>query len=147
MEDSKLPLRVWGWAIYLNMSNARRKELAGTGRGAVGKTAVVAAKDRGTKRVVDRTDRATLQGFVDEHVRPDAQLYTDDTSAYKGTGRPHESVKHTVAEYVRGQAHTNGVESFWSMLKRAHKQPDRFAGHSPRCNPAFQGGAVGICPF
>ena len=33
----------------------------------------------------------------------------------------HESVKHSVAEYVRGMAHTNGVESFWSMLKRAHK--------------------------
>ena len=32
----------------------------------------------------------------------------------------HEAVNHTVSEYVRGQAHTNGIESFWSMLKRAH---------------------------
>lgn len=31
-----------------------------------------------------------------------------------------ESVKHSVGEYVRGQAHTNGVESFWSMLKRGY---------------------------
>ena len=40
-----------------------------------------------------------------------------------GRGLPyhHEAVKHSVAEYVRGKAHTNGVESFWSMLKRAHK--------------------------
>ena len=35
-------------------------------------------------------------------------------------GRRHEAVKHTVGEYVRGMAHTNGMESFWSMLKRAH---------------------------
>ena len=54
-----------------NMSNAKRRELAGTGRGAVGKVAVVGAKDRATKRVVARvvesTDKLTLQGFVVEH--------------------------------------------------------------------------------
>ena len=33
----------------------------------------------------------------------------------------HESVNHTVGEYVKGQAHTNGIESFWAVLKRAHK--------------------------
>ena len=33
----------------------------------------------------------------------------------------HHAVKHSVGEYVRGMAHTNGIESFWSMLKRAHK--------------------------
>ena len=33
----------------------------------------------------------------------------------------HETVKHSVSEYVNGMAHTNGIESFWSMLKRAHK--------------------------
>ncbi len=32
-----------------------------------------------------------------------------------------ETVKHSAAEYVRGQAHTNGIESFWATLKRAHK--------------------------
>ena len=34
--------------------------------------------------------------------------------------RTHEAIKHSVKEFVRGQAHTSGVESFWSMLKRAH---------------------------
>ena len=57
-----------------NMSNARRKELSGTGRGAVGKTAVVGAKDRATNkvaaRVVDATDKRTLQGFVSRHAGP-----------------------------------------------------------------------------
>ena len=33
----------------------------------------------------------------------------------------HETVKHSVGEYVSGMAHTNGIDTFWSMLKRAHK--------------------------
>ena len=47
-------------------------------------------------------------------------MYTDEASAYEGLPRPHESVKHSASEYVRGQIHTNGVESFWSMLKRGY---------------------------
>lgn len=112
-----------------NMSTAKREALKGTGRGPVGKTAVVGMKDRETgqvvARVVDSVDKPTLTGFVDEHATGDATLYTDDTSAYGGTGREHETVKHSAAEYVRylegATIHTNGVESFWSMLKRAHK--------------------------
>ena len=48
-------------------------------------------------------------------------VYTDDARAYQGMPFDYETVKNSVAEYVRDQAHTNGVESFWSMLKRAHK--------------------------
>ena len=95
------------------------------GRGPVGKTAVVAAKDRDTgqvtARVVDSTDAATLQPFVVEHTEPGAQVYTDDHGAYRGIPSvEHKAVKHSVGEYVDGQAHTNGVESFWSMLKRGY---------------------------
>ncbi len=94
------------------------------GRGTVGKTAVVGAKDRATgqvaARVVEGTDKKTLQGFVKTHAAKGAKVYTDDASAYDGLEN-REAVKHSVSEYVRGQAHTNGVESFWSMLKRAHK--------------------------
>ena len=111
-----------------NMSNAKRKALAdaGLGRGPSGKVAVVGVKDRKTKRVaakvVTRTDGETLQGFVREHVEAGSTVYTDEASAYEGLHDfRHESVKHSVSEYVRGRAHTNGVESFWSMLKRAHK--------------------------
>ena len=107
-----------------NMSNAKRKELAGAGRGAVGKTAVVGAKDRASNqvsaRVVTSTDKPTLQGFVIEHTAPGATVYSDEASAYEGLPFTHEAVKHSVAEYVRGMAHTNGMESFWAMLKRAH---------------------------
>ena len=108
-----------------NMSKTKRKELADTGRGASGKTAVVGMKDRDsnkvTAQVVTDTDATTLQGFVTEHAAPNAKVYTDDAAAYKGTPFDHESVRHSVGEYVRDMAHTNGVESFWSMLKRAHK--------------------------
>ena len=108
-----------------NMSKAKRKELAGTGRGAVGKTAVVGAKDRDTNKVVaqvvEATDSVTLHDFVADTAEPGAVVYTDDAAAYEGIPNPHESVKHSVKEYVRGMAHTNGIESFWSMLKRAHK--------------------------
>ena len=106
-----------------NMSNAKRKALEGTGRGSVGKTAVVGAKDRASNRVsakvVRSTDKETLQDFVTENAAPGATIYTDEAAAYQGLPN-HESVKHSVAEYVKGKAHTNGVESFWSMLKRAH---------------------------
>ena len=106
-----------------NMSKAKRKTL--TGRGAVGKTAVVGAKDRATNKVaaqvVEATDSATLHDFVADKAEPDAVVYTDDAAAYEGIPNPHESVKHSVSEYVNGMAHTNGIESFWSMLKRAHK--------------------------
>ena len=94
------------------------------GRGGVGKTIVAGAKDRGTGKVsaavIKNTDAKTLQGFVADHAAPDATVYTDDAAAYKGMPFKHESVRHSVGEYVRDQAHTNGVESFWAMLKRGH---------------------------
>ncbi len=108
-----------------NMSNARRQELADTGRGPVGKTAVVGAKDRTTKKVaatvVNATDAETLQGFVADNADPDATVYTDDASAYDTLPFDHAVIKHSLGEYVRGDVHTNGIESLWSMLKRAHK--------------------------
>ena len=109
-----------------NMSNAKRRELAdaGFGRGPSGKTAVVGVKDRATKqvraKVTERLDAPALQGFVVDNTAPDATVYTDEASAYEGLPRRHESVKHSASEYVRGQIHTNGVESFWSMMKRGY---------------------------
>jgi len=107
-----------------NMSNAKRRELKDTGRGAVGKTAIVGAKDRATKKVrvevIESTDRETLHGFVSEATAPGATVYTDEAVAYAGIPNPHETVKHSVSEYVRDMAHVNGIESFWAMFKRAY---------------------------
>ncbi len=110
-----------------NLSNKRRKELADTGRGAVGKAVVAGLKDRdGGKvaaQVVTGTDAQTLQGFVRDNAESGAMVYTEEAGAYAGLSRDcgHEAVKHGVAEYVRGQARINRIASFWSMLKRAHK--------------------------
>ncbi len=105
-----------------NMSKSKRKQL--TGRGPSGKTAVVGAKDRRSNRVsakvVNSTDQPTLQGFIVANVEDGAKVYTDDHGGYEGLPN-HESVRHSLSEYVKGDVHTNGIESFWSMLKRAHK--------------------------
>ena len=106
-----------------NMSKARREEIAG--RGAVGKTAIVGAKDRATNqvraRVIEHTDKPTIHGFIAEHTDPETPVYSDEAAVYGSLPNPHEAVNHSASEYVRGDVHTNGVESFWSMLKRAHK--------------------------
>ena len=106
-------------------SNKHSKKKLRAGRGGVGKVAVVGAKDRKTNKVkakvVKETDAKTLQGFVIDVTDTGATVYTDDAAAYKGMPFDHASVRHSVGEYVDGMAHTNGIESFWSMLKRAHK--------------------------
>ena len=68
---------------------------------------------------MDRTDGPTLRGFVADCTTIDATVYTDEHAAYRGLPN-HEAVKHSVGEYVRDQAHTNGVESFWALLKRGY---------------------------
>ncbi len=108
-----------------NMSKARRKKLEG--RGTVGKTAVVGAKDRTSNKVrvkvAPDTTGKTLQGFVRQHAEQGAIVYTDEATAYIGLGRDfdQEAVNHSVGEYVRGMASTNGMESFWAALRRAYK--------------------------
>ena len=94
------------------------------GRGAVGKTAVVGMKDRVTgqvtSQVVESTDTHTLQAFVRQHTEPTTMVYTDEAAAYQNLPRLHEAVKHSVSEFVRGMAHTNGIESHWASLKRGY---------------------------
>lgn len=96
------------------------------GRGAVGKAAVIGAKARDGKvkaKVIAKTDAATLQGFVTDNVETGSAVFTDEHAGYKGlvAAFRHQSVKHSVGEYVNGMAHTNGIESFWAMLKRGYK--------------------------
>ena len=105
-----------------NKSNAERK--AATGRGAVDMEAVVGVKDRATNKVAARrvpaTDIPHVAGFVAEKTKLGATVYTDDAKVY-GALDPWfdwESVNHSASEFVRGAAHTNGMESLWSMLKR-----------------------------
>ena len=104
-----------------NMSAKRKAEQHG--RGPAGKVAVAGIKDRASNQVqatvVPNTKSETMVRFIMDHANPDTKIYTDDALIYHVLPN-HESVKHSVGEFVRGQAHTNGIESFWSMLKRAH---------------------------
>ena len=111
------------------------------GRGGIGKSIVAGARDRATNRisasVVQGTDARSLQGFVASRTAEDAKVYTDQGAGYQGMPFDHEAVNHSAGEYVRGMAHTNGIESFWAMLKRGYqgtfhhfseKHLDRYVG-------------------
>ena len=94
------------------------------GRGSVGKAIVVGIKQRDgvviAKRVPDTT-APTLQSFITNNVARGSTVYTDSASYYKSLrGFRHDSVNHSVGEYVKQQVHTNGIESFWALLKRSH---------------------------
>jgi hypothetical protein len=58
-----------------------------------------------------------------ENVEVGASVMTDEHSGYRGLSASfaHSAVRHGVGEYVNGLAHTNGIESFWAMLKRGYK--------------------------
>ena len=105
-----------------NMNKAKREKLC-RGRGPVDKAAVVGIKDRKTKKIaaamVGHATSVNLQGFVKQNVEDGATVYTDNARAYE-TMPNRQAVNHSAGEYVRGMAHTNGIESFWSMLKRGY---------------------------
>lgn len=93
-------------------------------RGPSGKTVVVGALERDGEiraQSIERTNAATLHGFVAGNVEPGSTVYTDEHRSYRGLPRMrHRAVNHGVGEYVDGQAHVNGLESFWAMLKRGY---------------------------
>ena len=105
--------------------NKHAKKKVRAGRGSVGKTAVAGIKDRESNRVsakvVESTGKEELQDFVRQRAVTGAILYTDESRSYKGMpDYQHEAVNHSTSEYVRDQAHTNGIESFWAVLRRGY---------------------------
>lgn len=104
-------------------SNKHASKKLKAGRGAVGKTPVIGAKDRATKKVsaaaVPFVDKLMLLEFVTWVAKKEAALYTDESAVYNQFSN-REAVNHSVGEFVRDQAHTNGLESFWALLKRGY---------------------------
>jgi transposase-like protein len=95
-----------------------------TGTGGKDKTAVMGILERGGKvitKVVPNTKKKALQSEIRNHVLAGSALFTDSLKSYDGLNEfQHEVVDHAV-EYVRGEVHTNGMENFWSLLKRGLK--------------------------
>ena len=105
--------------------HASKKSLGG--RWLAGKYAVVGMKSRDTKavtaQVIAPVSSVTLQRFVTKYTNDGNKVYSDQNPGYLGLrkhGYTLEQVNHSVKEYVNGQAHTNGIESFWAGLKRGY---------------------------
>src|SRR5688572_21385947 len=100
-------------------ANVRAKKITGTG--GKDKTAVMGILERGGKgrvKVVPNRKKNALQTEIREHVLAGSAIFTDALKSYEGLNEfQHEVVDHAV-EYVRGEVHTNGLENFWSLLKR-----------------------------
>ena len=75
-------------------------------------------------KVIEVNDGKTLGGIIHRNVKPGSTVYTDEHGGYAGLSHSkfyvHEVINHA-QEYVRGRVHTNGIENFWTLLKRAIK--------------------------
>lgn len=107
--------------------NKHWKKKKHAGRGAVGKFPVLGVRERETGRVAAKvslsTTKTALEGFIGERVRRRSLVYTDDHGSYGGLVEryDHGIIRHSRKEYVRGDCHTNGIESLWATFKRAYK--------------------------
>jgi transposase-like protein len=110
---------IGGKARNMHVSERKRRI---TGTGGKDKTAVVGILERGGKvraSVIPNRRRKVLQEEIRKHVTAGAALYTDALMSYEGLAGEyaHQVVDHAT-QYVDGRVHTNGLENFWSLLKR-----------------------------
>lgn len=118
--------------LLKNMHLGKREKVAKGSRGtANGKETVLGILERSTakrasrvhaRHAVSGATAKNIHAAVRDTTRPGARLLTDSATAYVGLGGEyvHEVVNHAV-EYVRGTVHTNGIENFWSLVKRTVK--------------------------
>jgi transposase-like protein len=103
-------------------ADVKERKLQGRRGGTQGKAIVAAVLERGGKvraKVVDKRKKKDLQALVRDNVEPGSALYSDSLKSYDGLAAEyeHQVIDHAEA-YVDGQVHTNGMENFWSLLKR-----------------------------
>jgi transposase-like protein len=102
--------------------SVKARRITGMGQSAKDKLIVMGVMERGgrvhTQVIADR-QKETLQPIIREHVHAGAALFTDEMGGYKGLSEEyqHQIIDHAV-KYVDGRVHTNGMENFWSLLKR-----------------------------
>lgn len=142
-----------------------RKKYRGRGAGHTGKTTIIGAISRKGNvvcKMIERSDANTINRFVYKAISDKVSLVATDSAAcysWIGLNRPHEIVDHKVGEYVRGQIHTNNIESFWALLKRGiigtyHNVSKKYLPlylaefqfrHNNRKNPDIFGEAIAGC--
>jgi transposase-like protein len=103
--------------------HANKKTKGSQGRSTKTKTPVLGMLERNGNiiaTVVDNTKQETIEPIINETVKDDATIMTDEWQGYKGLKHAykHETVNHSAKQYVNGMAHTNGLEGFWSHFKR-----------------------------
>lgn len=113
--------------VYIGGKEASKHESKrlSLGRGSVGKTPVIAGRERESERVKAEvhptvTGRNAV-GFTHRHVQVGSTIHTDESAIYNRVGGllyKHESINHGAGEYVRGDVTTNGIESVFALLKR-----------------------------
>lgn len=111
-----------------------RKKPGIRGRGAIGKAPVFGMKSRETGKVIafpiDKPSKKTLHKSINNNVARGSSVYSDGWKGYKGlTGFTHEVVEHSRYEFVREDIHTNGIESFWAILKRGYHGTFHWMSH------------------
>jgi len=110
----------------LKNMHAKRRALWKHQRGSVGKAVIMGILDREKKqihaKVIPAPTRAILHGEIKERVHAGTSVYTDDAIAYYEMDKAysHQVCNH-IDQYVNGRVHTNGLENFWSLLKRSVK--------------------------
>ncbi len=107
--------------------NKHENKKSHPGGGPSGKTPVLGMRQRGGNTVamaIEETSKEGVQTPIHENVQVGSTLHTDDHKSYSGLGDTlykHETVNHSAEEFVRGDVHTNGIESVWAVLKRGLK--------------------------
>ena len=109
-----------------NMHAWRRNKAMKSAVGGDNKTAVLgilqrAKPSRISASVIPNTKRTTLHAEIRSKVAPGSKLYTDEWVSYRGLSDYAHAVINHAREYVNGNVHTNGIENFWSLLKRGLK--------------------------
>jgi len=104
--------------------NKHASKRLNAGRGTVGKQVILGLRERSgkvTATTAQGTGKREIHAFITKNVKLGSILYSDDHKSYIGIkGYNHKSVNHSGREYVRDNIHTNGIESFWALLKRGH---------------------------
>jgi transposase-like protein len=107
-----------------NMHKAKRARLGshlsepGTFKGKTIVVGMLERKGRVKAEVVESRTREVLHGLAHSSIAPGSMVITDEHHPYRGINFTHEVINHAVA-YVKGNIHTNGIENFWSVLKRS----------------------------